>query len=160
MFGLQIYLLFRAPEIKSAYENSSQCSWYDNWKRSVLHVNTVSMGILSYCTQRITKPTKWYVRPAKTQISLGIRPIWSEFSLSAWRTIGSLATHWAHSEDSDQIERMSRLTWVFGGRTCYFVGFVLRWLECKLRVGYLAYQVTLKIQDLSAKPNKYFICIF
>ena len=24
----------------------------------------------------MTKPTKWHVRPAKTQISLGIRPVW------------------------------------------------------------------------------------
>ena len=40
---------------------------------------------------------------AKTQISLGIRPVWSESSLSAWREI---ATHWAHSEDSDQTGRM------------------------------------------------------
>ena len=39
---------------------------------------------------RMTKPTKWPVRPAKTQISLGI---WSESSLSAWRKVGSLATH-------------------------------------------------------------------
>ena len=30
----------------------------------------------------MTKSTKWHVRPAKTQISLGIRPIWSEWS--AW----------------------------------------------------------------------------
>ena len=29
----------------------------------------------------VTKPTKWHVRPAKTQISLGIRPVWSESSL-------------------------------------------------------------------------------
>ena len=57
------------------------------------------------------------VRPAKTQISLGIRPVWSESSLSAWRKLGSLATHWAHSEDSDQTGRMPRLTWVFAGRT-------------------------------------------
>ena len=42
------------------------------------------------------------MRPGKTQISLGIRPVWSESSLSVWRKIGSLATHWAHSEDSDQ----------------------------------------------------------
>ena len=41
----------------------------------------------------MTKPTK---RPVKTQISLGIRPVWSESSLSAWRYLGSLATHWAH----------------------------------------------------------------
>ena len=40
------------------------------------------------------------MRPAKTQINLGIRPVWSESSLSASRNLGSLATHWAHSEDS------------------------------------------------------------
>ena len=50
----------------------------------------------------MTKPTKWSVSPVKTQISLGIRPVCSESSLSAWRKLGSLATHWAHSEDSDQ----------------------------------------------------------
>ena len=33
-------------------------------------------------------PTKWHVRPAKTQISLDIRPVWSESSLSAWRKLG------------------------------------------------------------------------
>ena len=33
------------------------------------------------------------MRPAKTQISLGICPVWSESSLSAWRKVGSLATH-------------------------------------------------------------------
>ena len=57
------------------------------------------------------------VCPAKTQISLGIRPVWSESSLSAWRKHGSLATHWAHSEDSDQTRRMPRLIWVFAGHT-------------------------------------------
>ena len=50
-------------------------------------------------------------------ISLGIRPVWSESSLSAWRKLGSLATHWAHSEDSDQTGRMPWLIWVFAGRT-------------------------------------------
>ena len=42
------------------------------------------------------------VRPPKTHISLGIHPVWSASSLPAWRKLGSLATHWAHSEDSDQ----------------------------------------------------------
>ena len=55
------------------------------------------------------------VRPAKTLISLGICPVWSESSLSTWRKLGSLATHWAHSEDSDQTGRMPRLIWVFAG---------------------------------------------
>ena len=77
----------------------------------------------------MTKPTMWLVRPAKTQISLGIRQNWSESSLSAWRKLGSLATHWAHSEGSDQTGRMPRLIWVFAGRPCHFGGFVTRWLS-------------------------------
>ena len=57
------------------------------------------------------------MRPAKTQLSLGIRPVWSESTLSAWRRLESLATHSAHSEDSDQTGRMPKLSWVFAGRT-------------------------------------------
>ena len=56
--------------------------------------------------QRHDKTNKMSVRTAKTQISLGIRPVWSESLLSAWRNLWSLATHWAHSEDSDQTGRM------------------------------------------------------
>ena len=81
----------------------------------------------------MTKPTKWHASTAKTQISLDIHQVWSESSLSAWRQLGSLATHWAHSEDSDQTGRMPRLIWVFAGRTCHFVGFVMRWLKYALR---------------------------
>ena len=46
-----------------------------------------------------TKPAKWLVRPAKTQLSIGIHPDWSESSLSAWRNVGFLATHKTHGED-------------------------------------------------------------
>ena len=49
----------------------------------------------------MTKPTKWPVRPAKTQISLGNHPVWSESSLSAQRSLGFRA----HREDSDQTGR-------------------------------------------------------
>ena len=31
--------------------------------------------------QRMTKPSKWHVRPGKTQISLDIRPVWSVFAV-------------------------------------------------------------------------------
>ena len=37
----------------------------------------------------------------------------------------SLATHWAHSEDSDQTGQMPRLIWVFAGRTVILL--VLSW---------------------------------
>ena len=63
------------------------------------------------------KTNKMTVRPAKTQINLGVGWVWSEYSLSAWRKLGSLATHWAHNEDSDQTGRMPRLIWVFAGGT-------------------------------------------
>ena len=65
-------------------------------------------------------------------ISLGIRPVRSDSSLSAWRKLGLLATHWAHNEDSDHSGQMPRLIWVFAARTCHFVGFVIRWLKSKL----------------------------
>ena len=71
------------------------------------------------------KTNKMTVRPAKTQISLGIRPVWTESSLSTWRKLGFLATHWAHSEDSDQTGPMPRLIWVFAGPTVILL--VLSW---------------------------------
>ena len=48
-----------------------------------LRSDYVSTG--SDLSQCMTKPTKWHVQPAKIQISLGICPVWSESSLSAWR---------------------------------------------------------------------------
>ena len=76
----------------------------------------------------MTKPTKWHVCPVKTQISLGICQVWSESSLSAWRKLGSLATHWANSEVSDWADVQADLSlyWV---HSC-FVGFVMRQLIC------------------------------
>ena len=60
-----------------------------------------SMKTVCNVSRITTKSTIWHVRPAKTPISLGIRSVWSESSLSPWRNIKSLATHWAHSEDSE-----------------------------------------------------------
>ena len=40
-----------------------------------------------YLSRSTTKPTIWPVRPATTQVSLGIRPVWSEFAV---RSVGSL----------------------------------------------------------------------
>ena len=74
------------------------------------------------------KTNKVTVRPAKTQISLGIRPVWSESSLSAWRNLGSLATHWVHSKDSDQTGRMPRLILSLRWAHTHFIGFVMSWL--------------------------------
>ena len=51
----------------------------------------------------------------KTQISLGIHPVWSESLLCAqWVAKDSVLLH-GDSEDSDQTGRMRRLIWVFAG---------------------------------------------
>ena len=76
----------------------------------------------------ITKPTKWPVHPGKTQISLGIHPVWSDTSLcTQWVDNDPMFLH-ADSEDSDQTG--PRLTWVFARRTGHFVGFVNLQLIC------------------------------
>ena len=63
------------------------------------------------------KTNKMTVHPAKTQISLGIWPVWSESSLCAqWVAKDPSFLH-ANSEDSDQTGRMPSLIWVFAGRT-------------------------------------------
>ena len=65
----------------------------------------------------MTKPTKWHVLPAKTQISLGICPVRSEASLCAQYVVkGPIRLH-ADSEVSDQTGWMPRLICVFAGLT-------------------------------------------
>ena len=63
------------------------------------------------------KTNKMTERPAKTQISLGIKPVWSESSLRAQYVDKDPRFLHADSEDSDQTGRMPRLIWVFAGRT-------------------------------------------
>ena len=77
-----------------------------------LHMSRSRFGA-DFGTVYITKfgldrgPIKIWSRPTGPNIGLYIRihPVWSESSLSAWRKLGSLATHWVHSEDSDQTGR-------------------------------------------------------
>ena len=70
-----------------------------------------ALDTTSMCKPTPPKATQWSMRPAKTQISLGVRPVWSESSLSAWRKLGFLATHWAHSEDwSDWADAQANLS--------------------------------------------------
>ena len=82
----------------------------------------------NWLSRRMTKATKWHVRPTKTQISLGIHPVWSESSLCALWVAKDLWFLHSDSEDSDQIGQMPRLIWVFARRTGHFVGFVMLWL--------------------------------
>ena len=109
-------------------------NFYQTWSDSPAHFKKTDLCsminiIVGLCLDSLTelphnKTNKMTVHPAKTQISLGIRLVWSESSLCAqWvakdtsflHADRSLATHWVHSEDSDQIGRMPRLIRVFAG---------------------------------------------
>ena len=101
----------------------------------------------------MTKPTKWSVRPSKTQISMGIRPVWLGSSLSAWikPQVESLATHWAPCEDSDQTgwsdwadaQADLSLRWA----QSHFAGFITKWFIC--RISYLS------LTDLSQNTKEF-----
>ena len=114
-----LYFWHKQKYISTNFENV--CCIF--WPGQTILLNVVMQIIIKSMktgcnVSRVTKkPTIWHVRPAKTPISLGIRPVWSESSLSPWRNIKSLATHWAHSEDSDQTRHSPSLIRVFAGRT-------------------------------------------
>ena len=71
------------------------------------------------------------VRPAKTQISLGICPVWSESSLGAQWVTKDPSFLYVDSEDwSDWADAQADLSlhWAH----THFVGFVMSWLMSKL----------------------------
>ena len=67
-------------------------------------------------SRNIRKRTFWHVRPAKIQISLRMRAVWSESSLGEfWKAKDAKFLH-VDNEDSYQTARMRRLMRVFVGR--------------------------------------------
>ena len=73
------------------------------------------------------KTNKMTGRPAKTQISLGIRPVWSESSL-CWVAEEPMFLH-ADSEDSDQTGRIKKLQCFKNSVDVYFSD-VIRIAHC------------------------------
>ena len=71
------------------------------------------------------KTSKMTDRPVKTQISLDICPVWSEFSLCTQRVAKDPSFLHADSEDSDLTGQMPRLIWVFAGHAVILL--VLSW---------------------------------
>ena len=72
----------------------------------------------------MTKAAKWHVRPAKTQISLGICQSDQSLLCAQWVAKDPSFLN-VDSEDSDQTGRMPRLIWVFAG--CTVILLVLSW---------------------------------
>ena len=107
----------------SMFKALNAVSWFSQNRKKTMKGSLSSAVIKDRSpkmSRLMTKPTKWHVRSTKTQISLGIRPVWSESSLSAWRKLGSLATYWLCSDLADP-----RLICVFAGRTIILL--VLSW---------------------------------
>ena len=85
-------------------------------------------GCHPHMSRNMTKPTKWVCAPQRRLRSAWASAQSDQSSLSAWRNLGPLATHWAHSENSDQTgwsegQADPSLCWVH----THFVGFVMRW---------------------------------
>ena len=99
-----------------------------------LSVGWVSLGMRPFSTKskckqfepRHDKTNKMSVHPAKTQISLGIHPVWPESSLCAQLVAKDPSFLHANSIDSDQTGRMPRLIWIFAGHTA-----ILLVLSCR-----------------------------
>ena len=105
----------------------------------------------------MTKPTKWLCTQQR------LRSAWasvqSDQSLRCalkpqWVAKDSSFLH-ADSEDSDQTRRMPRLIWVIAGRTCRFVGFVMRCLKWSVGVAPFKTKQGFLQSDNQCKPDIY-----
>ena len=75
-----------------------------------------------YMSHSMSKPTKWPVRPAKTQISLGVCPVWSEFLLCAqWVAKDPRFLHADNEDWSDWVDAQADLCLRWAYRSfCWF----------------------------------------
>ena len=79
-----------------------------------------------YFSRLMTKPTKWHVCPAQTQISLGTHPVWSVFIVHT-KKLKSLATYEHTAKMLIRLGICPSWTQSSSGAD-HFVGFVTRWL--------------------------------
>ena len=113
-FNVQLFV----QSVRKTHLHEARCSSNYNLAKSLSMGQTLVWLVVSPIGDTFSwfepphdNTNKMSVRPANTQISLGIRPVWSESSLFAWRKLGSLATHWAHSEDwSDRANTQADLS--------------------------------------------------
>ena len=106
----------------------------------------------------LIKRTFRHVRPAKIQISLRIRAVWSESSPGAfWIAKDAKFLH-ADNEDSDQTVRMRRLIWVFVVRT--FRRYVFSRCGSNTFPTYMSCTVELSVFEFLASADCYLFCGF
>ena len=118
-------------------------------------VTSVYCFFQPHLNRSMTKPTKSPEHPANTQISLGIRLVWSVFAVR-------IKKHWvlsfplhAQRRLADQTGRISRLIWAFAGRTCHFVYFVMMQVICIAVIILTLIKEKKKKNILSCRANKF-----
>ena len=77
------------------------------WVSSLIFYN-LNVKMRNNMSRGTVFPTRLHEHPAKTQISLRIRAVWSESTLPVCRGFRSLTTHRVPCEDSDQTVRMRK----------------------------------------------------
>ena len=80
-------------------------------------------------TQCKTIPAQLYVGPAKTQISLCIKTVWSNLNCALYGQ-PRIPNFFKRTAKTGQPVQMRRLTWFVYGRTHYFGGISVPWLIC------------------------------
>ena len=96
-------------------------TWPKN-RQPHLYSTMLKQAWQKYMSHLMTKPTKWFVCPVKTHISLGIRLVWSEsLQCTQWVAEDQMFLH----ADSEDWRRMPRLIWVSLGAKVIWL--VLSW---------------------------------
>ena len=125
--------LIRVFAVHSGWSESSLCtkvillvlSWGGSFMPSGLfyHCKLVKGGDLFQFEPAHNKNTKWRV-PSQDSDQPVHPPSDQSSQYTQWVAEDPMFLH-TDSEDSDQTGRIPRLIWVFAGRTCYSVGFVM-----------------------------------
>ena len=74
----------------------------------------------------MTKPTKWLCAQWRLRSAWACAQSHQSSLCAQWLVAKDQNFLHADSEDSDQTGQIPRLIWVFAGRTCHFVAFVMR----------------------------------
>ena len=108
------------------------CPWTDSVSPSASCLSSASQ----YLSRLMTKPTKWHVRPGKTQDQPGHPPslirVFAVHMKKAW----VLSYHWAHSEDwSDWADAQADLSLRWAHRSfCWFCHETAHFIENSIHV--------------------------
>ena len=82
--------------------------------------------LVCYSCQRLCHLSRSTTKPAHERAAKTIRAGWSESSLCAWRSFGSLVTYRAQNEDWSDCAANLKPWWMH----MYVVGFAMLWLKC------------------------------